>query len=261
MKCGTIIEKLELSYPPMYAMEWDNIGLLVGDRDADITKVLVALDVTDQAVEDAVRNHADLIVTHHPLIFHPVSKITRQDPVGRRILALAENRISYYAMHTNFDVSEMADLNADELNLINPLILEETYRDETGTREGLGRVGNLENRTTLADFAGMVKKIYQLPSIRVYGDPGREVQKVAVCSGSGKSLVNAALLSGADVFVTGDLDYHTAIDAVASGLALIDAGHYGTEYGFISYMSDTLKRMFPELPVISEKIVQPYTVV
>jgi len=261
MKCGTIIDKLEISYPPMYAMEWDNIGLLVGDRDAEVRTVLVALDVSDAAVEDAILGHADMIVTHHPLIFKPVSRIVRQDPVGRRILTLAENRINYYAMHTNFDVSEMADLNADELNLMNPEILEETYRDETGIREGLGRVGNLEKKMTLREFAESVKKTYQLPSVRVYGNPQGEIGRAAVCSGSGKSVIGSALRSGADVFVTGDLDYHTSIDAVAAGLSLVDAGHYGTEAGFIPYMTEALKRMFPELEVISEKIEQPYEVV
>ena len=261
MKCHEIIEKLEKCYPPMYAMEWDNIGLLVGDEDAEVKKVLISLDVTDAAAEDAILNHADLIITHHPMIFKPVSRIVRQDPLGRRILTLAENRIGAYAMHTNFDVAEMADLNADDLNLQNPEILEETYRDETGVREGLGRIGTLEKEMTLADFAASVKEVFRLDSIRVYGDPGRTVRTAAVCSGSGKSVLGEAIRRKADVYVTGDLDYHTSIDAVSAGIALIDAGHYGTEFCFISYMTGVMKRMFPELEVISEEIVQPYHIV
>ena len=153
----------------------------------------------------------------------------------------------------------MADLNAADLQLIDPRILDATGEDASGNPVGLGRVGEVPEMS-LSAFAEVVKSAMSLQAVRVYGDPGRMVRTCAVSSGSGKSEIRAAIEAGADVLVTGDLDYHTSIDANAQGLALIDAGHYGTEFVYITYMEDYLKKTFPELSVRSMKIKQPYSV-
>ena len=259
MKVKDVIRQLETIYPPSYAMEWDHSGLQVGDEEANVRTVLVALDATDEVIDHAAGIRADLIITHHPMLFRPVERVVRQERTGRRILSLAEHGISCYAMHTNFDVAGMADLNSRELGLRNARILSETTTSPEGFPEGLGRVGELEENMTLMDFAREVRDLYQLPSVRIYGELNDTVQTVAVCSGSGKSLIRDAIDAGADVFVTGDIDYHTAIDAVADGLNLIDAGHYGTEFGFISHIQQLLKEQFPDLTVIAERIRSPYT--
>lgn len=259
MKLRNIIEQLDRDFPFSYACEWDNVGLLVGDMDADIKNVFLNLDVTDEAVAEASLVGADLILTHHPLLFKPAKTVTEQDFIGRRIRRLIKNDINYIAMHTNFDIAKMADLNACDLQLIEPEILDVTGEDADGNPVGLGRVGRVMEMR-LSAFADIVKNAMCLPAVRVYGDPGRIITRCAVSSGSGRSEIPAAIAQGADVLVTGDLDYHTAIDANAQGLALIDAGHYGTEFVYITYMEDYLRKTFPDLKVHAMKIRQPYCV-
>lgn len=265
MRCKEILEKLEERWNPAYAMEWDNVGLLVGNCDKEIHKIFVALDVTEETLSQAETFGADLMITHHPLLFSPVKKITSGDFIGRRLIKMIQSDLCCYAMHTNFDVKGMAKLNQDCLGVKNTEVLEVTAReaDTTGAvrEEGIGRVGELLEPMTLEAFARKVKKDFEIPDVRMYGNPAKMICRAAVSSGSGKSMTGAALLKGADVLVTGDMDYHTAIDAAACGLAVIDAGHYGTEYGFVSYMSGELQKMFPELEIQEAMIHHPYRVV
>ncbi len=258
MKIREIIGELEAIAPLSYAMEWDSCGLLVGDEEREVGTVLVALDATDDVIGHAIDCGAGLILTHHPMIFSPVGRVVRSDRIGRRILDLAEHRIACFAMHTNFDVAKMADLNSEDFGLTDTRVLSVTTTNEQDLPEGLGRIGELPEKMTLSEFARTVRDVCRLSSVRVYGDADDTVKTVAFCSGSGKSMIGDALAMGADVFVTGDLDYHTAIDAVSDGLYLIDAGHYGTEFGFISYMQKELTKRFPDLTVIAETIQSPY---
>lgn len=256
MKCKEIINKIEGKYPVSFAEDWDNPGLLVGDPEKEVRKIFLALDVTDESLMEAVKTGADMIITHHPLIFSGIKKVTTDNFIGRRIIGLIENRISYYAMHTNFDVLGMADLSADYLELVKREILEVTY-DREGQREGLGRVGNLAKPQTLEAFGRFVKEKFSLPFVKIYGDPEKIVRKAAVCTGSGKSLMSAVLQAGADVYVTADMDYHSSIDAVAQGVCVIDAGHYGTEYIFMDYMEKELRELLPELEIEKMKVQHP----
>ncbi len=257
MKLSAIISVLENEYPPHLAEDWDNVGLLVGDADAEISSVLVSLDVTDEAVARAEELGAGLILTHHPLIFRPLKKVTEQDFIARRIRRMIRADINYYAMHTNFDLAGMADLNAADLGLIDPQILTETVHPGYG----YGRIGSVSEPCTLRAFAERVREAAALPYIRVYGDPERAVSTAAVSSGAGKMSIDDALRLGADVLVTGDLDYHSAIDAAARGLATVDAGHYGTEYTFIRFMAGFMREHFPGLAVHEMEVRQPYIVV
>lgn len=155
--------------------------------------------------------------------------------------------------------SEWPDLSADFLNLKDREILEVTYSDANRT-EGLGRVGNLARKMSLKECADFVKTQLKLPSVTVYGDLEKEVQKVAVCTGSGKSLIKEVLKHQADVYVTGDADYHFAIDAVAQDVCIIDAGHYGTEYIFMDYMEKELQVLGGELEIKKMQVVHPFKV-
>ena len=256
MLCRDVMNVIEKEYPLNYALSWDNVGLLVGRDDKEVKKIYIALDATDEVIDEAVKNGADMLITHHPMIFSPIKKIHNLDFVGGRILKLIQNDISYYAMHTNFDVKGMAQLNQECLGLTDCEVLE-----ETAPGEGIGRVGALEGTMDLKQFAGKVKNDFEIPDVRMYGDPAAIIHRVAVSSGSGKSMIRGAIEKGADVIVTGDVDYHSAIDAVAQGIAVIDAGHYGTEYGFIAYMRQELETMFPELAVGAARVHHPYRVV
>lgn len=256
MTCKEIIEKLETRWHPSYAMEWDNVGLLVGREEKEIKKIFTALDATEETIQQALDFGADLLITHHPLLFSPVKKITSSDFIGRRLLTMIQADLCYYAMHTNFDVKGMAQLNQECLGLVDCQILE-----ETAEQEGIGRVGMLPETMDLQALAQKVKQDFAIPDVRMYGNSSQQIGRVAVSSGSGKSMIRGAIAKGADVIITGDVDYHAAIDAVAQGIAVIDAGHYGTEYGFISYMKKELEMMFPELSVQSAEIRHPYQVV
>lgn len=256
MTCKEIMEKLEERWNPSYALEWDNVGLLVGREDKEIKKVFTALDATEETIAQALEFGADLLITHHPMLFSPVKKVTSADFIGRRLIMMIRADLCYYAMHTNFDVKGMAQLNQECLGLAECEVLE-----ETAPGEGIGRVGVLDAPMDLKTFAEKVRNDFEIPDVRMYGDPAKSVCRVAVSSGSGKSMIRGAIAKGADVIVTGDVDYHSAIDAVAQGIAVIDAGHYGTEYAFIAYMKQELEAMFPELEVGSARVHHPYEVV
>ena len=259
MRCSEIINILEELAPHRMACEWDNPGLLAGRKEKEVKKLLLCVDADDEAVALAVRQGADMIVSHHPLIFKPVKHVSDEDFIGRRLVSLIQSDVSYYAMHTNFDILGMADLSADFLNLKDREILEVTYSDANRT-EGLGRVGNLAQKMSLKECADFVKTQLKLPSVTVYGDLEKEVQKVAVCTGSGKSLIKEVLKHQADVYVTGDADYHFAIDAVAQDVCIIDAGHYGTEYIFMDYMEKELQALEGELEIKKMQVIHPFKV-
>ena len=256
MNCNEIIKALEEVFPICSAEEWDNPGLLVGRRDREVTKVMIALDATDEVIDQAVEGKADLLVTHHPMIFGSIRKVNTDDFIGERIVRLIENGISYYAMHTNYDVCAMADLNAETLELEDAEVL--SYTEE---EKGLGKVGRLREPVSYYEFAKRVKEKFELSDVRCYGSGDAEIRTIAVCGGSGKSLIRDVLAAGADVFVTGDIDYHTGIDAWAKGLRIIDAGHFGTEHGFAEDVAGRLKEWFPELEVVQAVQAAPYRLI
>lgn len=260
MKCCEIIEKLETHSPALYAEEWDNIGLLAGRRDKEIKTIYIALDATDEVIKEAVEAQADMLLTHHPLIFKKLSSVNTDDFIGRRIYQLIRNDISYYAMHTNFDVMGMADAAADALSLTDRAVLNVTFEDDISP-EGCGRVGRLAKRMSIADCAELVKERFQVPNVRVFGELGDIVEVAAVMPGSGGSYIKDAIKAGAEVMITGDIDHHEGIDAVAQGLNIIDAGHYGIEKLFIPYMEEFLKRELQGVRICKAGIKEPFTVV
>lgn len=260
MECCKIIEKLEILSPKAYAEEWDNIGLLAGRQDKKVETVYIALDATDDVIEEVVRLGADMLITHHPLIFKKMDRINTDDFIGRRVYQLIRSDVSYYAMHTNFDVMGMADAAADELTLMDRKVLNVTFEDDI-SKEGCGRVGKLRKRMSVAELAELVKTKFRVPNVRVFGELGDIVEVAAVMPGSGGDYIKDALNAGADVMITGDIDHHEGIDAVAQGITVIDAGHYGIEKIFISYMEEFIKRELPELKIYKAEIKEPFVVV
>lgn len=258
MKVKKLTEWLMEKYPPSAAEDWDNVGFLVGDDREEVSHVFLALDLTEHTLQEAVAAGADMIVTHHPMIFSGMKKINNHDFTGRKVLSLIRHRIQYYAMHTNYDILGMAELSADYLELTDRQVLAVTEQKENGV-EGFGRVGMLPRRMKLKECAEFVKHALRLGEVKVYGDLEAEVERAAVCTGSGKSMLENAISSGAQVYVTGDIDHHTGIDAVDKGIALIDAGHYGTEYIFMDAMKQELEKAFPDLKVSCAEVVSPYT--
>ena len=257
MRLKQIIKMLEELCPPGFAMSWDNVGLLVGRSDKEVSTIALALDATTEVIEQAAEQGADLILTHHPLLFSGVRNVTDSDYVGRRILYLIRHDISCYAMHTNFDVLGMADAAADLINLTDREVLEVTYEDEISV-DGIGRIGSLIEPMKLSEFAEKVAGAFEIDHVRYYGDPDQMVVTCAILPGSGKGEIDLAVKANADVYVTGDISHHDGIDAVEKGIAVIDAGHYGIEKIFVPYMKEYLEREMPEIRIISCDQGAPY---
>ena len=223
-------------------------------------KFYIALDATDEAIEEAIANGADMLLTHHPMIFKGMKRVTQEDFIGRRIIRLIQNDMVYYAMHTNFDVMGMADLAADYLGISDTRVLEITSVSETG-EEGIGRYGSLKKEMTVRECCEEVKQAFSLEKVKVFGDLERKVKTAAISPGSGRSVISNALQAGVDVLITGDIDHHEGIDAVAQKLTVIDAGHYGVEHIFIPYMEQYLKREAKELEIAVQPLTFPFQII
>lgn len=261
MKCQQIIELIEEHSPVKYAQDWDNVGLLAGRRDKEVSRIMIALDATDRVVEQAFSEKADLLLTHHPLIFSPRKSVTTDDIIGRRLVRLLQSDIAYYAMHTNFDVMGMADLSAEKLHLSGISVLEQTAQDAEGKPEGIGRCGQLPRRMTLKGLAEFVKECYELDYVRICGEETCRIEKVAVSTGSGGSMIEPAIAAKVQVLISGDIDYHAALDAVAEGLCIIDAGHFGTEKMFVPYMSRYITKHCPAVQILQAEEKDIFSVI
>ena len=254
MKCSEIIDTLRQLAPESCACDWDNPGLLAGRSDKDVKKIYIALDATDQVVEAALEAGADMLLTHHPLIFKAIKQVNDQNFITRRLVKLIQADISYYAMHTNFDSAPgcMADLAAARLGILNTVPLETMGRmervGEEETAYGIGKSGWLACPLTLHQLAEKVKKEFELPFVLVYGEEllPSPVERVSICPGAGGSEIEGALKWGAQVLITGDISHHQGIDSVARNMAVIDAGHYGLEHIFIPYMENYLREQLGE---------------
>ena len=234
MKMYEIEKTIESEFPKETAYEWDNPGLLLGCHGAEISTVLVTLDVTADAVRQAKDCGAQLILSHHPILFGGTKKLTDDTPEGKMLLELAKNEICVYAAHTNCDVGK---------NGINAYLAE--LFELTGTEyleeNGLGRTGNLKTPVTLGEFAENVKKKLHTPHVRICGDTQKLITRAAIGSGACADFIPAAIAKGADVMLTADMKYHEMLDAAACGICVIDAGHYPTEAVVTEIFADILK--------------------
>lgn len=256
MTGNEIIHKLEKLSPREYACDWDNVGLMAGDASREVKKILVTLDVDDAAIDRAIACKADMIVSHHPFIFGKLNRVVANDLTGGRVLRVIENHISVYSMHTNFDVKGgMAELAADKIGLIDGTCLEEVYAGE-----GIGRVGDVKETWTAGAWATKVKEIFGLPHVTFFGDENAEIKRVAICPGSGKDEIPAAIQKDAQLLITGDIGHHAGIDAVAQKLNIIDAGHYGIEHIFIGFIAEYLKNHCENVEIVQMEKKIPYTI-
>jgi len=259
MTCGEILTELEKVMPLSLAMEWDNPGLLIGDSDSSVKKVVIALDLSTEVVNLAVREAADLVITHHPILFSPLKKITADDITGRRVIRLIEHHISCIAMHTNYDIAPgcMADLAAGKLGISGDP-LEETGEIE-GKKIGIGKTGDLPKEMTLDALAEFVKAQFGLPYVAIFGRNRitGPVRRIAVCPGSGRGMYPFAVRQGARVLITGDITHHEGLDAAEAGIAVMDAGHYGLEHIFTEDMAKRMEALKEGIEVLTNKVSFP----
>lgn len=249
MTAEKIMQILEEWAPAARAEEWDNVGLLIGDAGQEVRKVLVALDATEAVIEEAVAGGFDFIITHHPLIYNPVKRVTVADYVGKKIIALIKHGIGCFCAHTNLDkaVGGVSDLLAEKIGLegVMPLIPEpgQGPQEPPSPQVGIGRVGFLKEETTLADFSQKVKAALGLPSVRLSGDSSKKIKKIALCGGdgSGARYIEAAISQKCDLYITGDLRYHAVAEALENGITFIDITHYGGEILIVNAIAARLK--------------------
>ena len=246
-----IYQALDQWAPFETQMDFDNAGFLVGRGDRQVDKVLVALDITLEVAKEAAEAGCQLIVSHHPVIFHPVRTITDGDPTGRILLELAERGVAAVCAHTNLDAAQggVNDCLARALGLTGTSQLHQDGTLADGSPYGIGRVGTAHAAgLTAGAYAAFVKERLSAASVR-YVDGGRPVSRVAVGGGSCGSMLDDAWAAGCDTFVTADVKYDVFLRARELGLNLMDAGHYATEQVVCPPLARFLQERFPALEV------------
>lgn len=256
-----IVQELEKLAPPELAEPWDNVGLMVGDMEQPVKNIFVCLDVTSENVEQAAAFGADLILSHHPLIFSPVKRIVESDVSGGILRRLITKNISVYSMHTNFDKADggMNDLLAEKLGLtqIRKYTAEECLNENGKPSDAIGRIGVLPTPVSMGDYTEQVKTSLNCFSIRSIGEADEQVHSVALCSGAGGDFIYTAYRAGADVYVTSDVRHHEAQLAQELGMNLIDAGHFETENIICDFLRDYLFEKFEDVNVRTSTAI-PY---
>jgi dinuclear metal center YbgI/SA1388 family protein len=227
-KLKDFLDLLEQIAPARLAEQWDNPGLQVGSYDQEIRKIFLALDPTSEALGSASKTGAQVLLTHHPLIFKPISRLEIHSYPQNVIFQATKNRISVVAAHTNLDVAKggMNDILAHILGLQQIEVLSKTDEDKD---VGLGRIGDLPGPTEFSCVVDHIKKALRTEKIRLAGHADSPVRRLAVVAGSGGGFVPLAYEKGADLLLTGDVSHHHALEARALGITLIDGGHFHTE--------------------------------
>ncbi|WP_163336112.1 Nif3-like dinuclear metal center hexameric protein [Desulfopila sp. IMCC35008] len=235
-----IIQKLDLEAPFRLAEEWDNIGLLVGSPEQNVKSILIGLDPTTLLLNEAIAKNADTILTHHPVIFKPLSTINTSLPEGKLLQQALSHNISIIACHTNLDsaAAGVSDILAERLGIkaLQPLI--PAHDDDPQT--GLGRIGQLETPVEPRQFLDKVMAVLELPTLQVAGPLPDKVQTVAVCGGSGSDFAAAALARDADVYITAEIKHNIARWAEENNFCIIDGTHYATEKPAVALLADKL---------------------
>lgn len=246
LRCQDIIDIIEKLAPKKLAEEWDNPGLLVGSPQQEVTGILVCLDVSVPVVEEAIRLGANMIVSHHPMIFKGIRHVRTDLYTGKLLQLLLSHNIAAYAAHTNLDIAEggVNDVLAKAVGLER---LEAFVITDAEKNASLGRIGYLPSPKTFDEFTQMVKDGLHINSLRVVRGKEGPVKKVALCSGAGAEFIAKAAFKGADVYLTGDVKYHDAQKAVEQDINLIDAGHFATEFPVVEVLAEYLRGELAEL--------------
>ncbi len=251
---------LESFAPRRLAEDWDNVGLLIGDRGRPADRVMTCLTITPESVKEAIERQAHLVITHHPLPFRPLKRITADNTTGEMLLDLIENKVAVYSPHTSFDSAEngINQRLAEGLGVISPQPLEPFDGDPD--QLGSGRFGSLAEALPLKKFVQNVKGFLKLDGLHLVGEPLQSIRKVAVACGSAGQFLQQAKRVGCDCLVTGETNFHTCLEAKANGIALVLPGHYASERFALVLLSDLLKQEFSTAKVwASEQECDPLT--
>lgn len=252
IKVNNIINEMELLAPTYLKEDFDNVGLMVGDKNKEVKKVLLALDCTLKVIEEAKKENVELIITHHPLIFKRPSSITTDTLQGKKIIELIKNDISLYSSHTNLDSVEngLNDTIVSILGFDNSKILEKNKRDD---KAGLGRIVSLKESIQLEDLISKIKKSLNINNLRVVKGKDK-VNKIAIINGSGQEFIGKAVALGADCIITGDTTYHFASDYKEMEISILDVGHFASEQITFFNVMENLKEKFKDVEFITSTV-------
>ncbi len=223
------ISKIEEKFPPILQQSYDNSGIQIEGPNVELHNVLITLDVTEQAIERAIQTDAQMILSHHPIFFHPLKSIRSDNFIGRIVYAAIMNSLTVYSCHTNYDaaIGGLNDILAMRLELkeCRPLVKIDEYGN------GIGRTGFVR-KMPIEEFVNFVREKLEVDHVKFAPVGNVEIEKIAICSGSGGDFLKNAIDAGADLYITGDLSYHEISQAVQSGLSIIVVDHDETEKFF-----------------------------
>lgn len=229
-KLKEVIKPLNNLAPIDNAFEKDPVGLQIGDLETEVTRVMITLDVRPEVVQEAIKKHVDLIISHHPLIFRPIKNFDLNNQQNKMYAELIKNEINVFSAHTNLDnakdgmnqwLAELLDL--DHINTVKlPIHLKKGYQNDVPT----GRIGDLKNQKTLIEFAETCKEKFGIKGLRlISNNPNQKINKVAILGGDGGKYYSNMQAAGADAYITGDIYYHVGHDILADDFSVIDPGH------------------------------------
>ncbi|MCA9111281.1 MAG: Nif3-like dinuclear metal center hexameric protein [Planctomycetaceae bacterium] len=268
-RLSEIVEFLEAFAPLDLAEDWDNVGLLVGDLDDEVSRAMTCLTLTPDVAEEAISRGVQLIVSHHPILFRGVQRITSETSEGRMLLNLLAARVAVFSPHTAFDSAadginrKLAEsLGLTNIDALRPIAPAEGHAIEDGLRVvpsghtpvGSGRFGQLPHPMSLADFNDRVKTALGIPYLQYVGAETKTINHVAVACGSAAEFLPDAQRHGCDVLVTGEARFHACLEAKASGIAMVLAGHFATERPAVEQLADRLSSQFADLNCCASEV-------
>jgi dinuclear metal center YbgI/SA1388 family protein len=247
-----VLSLLDEWFPASLAEDWDNVGLLLGDPRAPLHSIMTCLTVTDESADEAIVEKADLIVSHHPILFRPVQRLTADGPQGA-VYRLARAGVAVYSPHTCFDGAEEG-INGQIARRLGLAEVRPLRRlDEDNPLAGAGRIGELPTPMSLGELALRARGAFGAPQIEYVGDAARTCRRVAIGCGAGAEFLGDAAAAGCDVLVTGEARFHQLLEATQRGTALILAGHYATERFAVETLAERLSAAQPSLRVWASK--------
>jgi len=261
MNVGDVLNFINELAPWKYAEQWDNVGLMVGSRTSIVKKILLCMDVTSKVIDEAISQKADLIVSHHPFLFSKLNRVDLDTMKGLQISTLIKNDICVISAHTNLDVAVggVNDTLAMILGLTNCEILKSYIPEGCNFDMGIGKVGELTSQLSFEEFIITVKKNLHIDNFRLIGVKPTDVKKVAVFCGSFDDDLDSVKRHNVDILVTGDIKYHTALDAREMGLCILDVGHFASEHIIVNKLEDIFKNRFENIEITCSTLeVDPF---
>ena len=259
LKLKAVIDMMEEFAPSELMENYDNVGLMVGDKDSEVGGILVALDCTLKVIDEAIQRDCNLIITHHPLLFRKPKNITTDTLQGKKIIKLIQNNINLYSSHTNLD-STPGGVNEIMAKILGFNKYELVESSAIYPEAGFGRIMEFKKKLTFLEIIKMVKEKLNIKELRYCGEEDKLISKIAILNGSGQDFIAQAIKKGAECIITGDTTYHYVSDYNEEGLCIIDAGHFDTEWPAMKEVAEIIQNKFNNQVKVSlsEVCMSPY---